>query len=319
MEHAAKMWQWLDELASSDPAAYDTYMRQQMHAAAKHATRPHTRATATHQPAFAIKMTCHDSTLLHVNVAAHDKIKPQEATPDGSVPIAVGRPRRVHADEHAGLVADVVVAPSVAHKAMADESFKHEVAALAASCVREVYRERKLPSVAPGYRLLPSPAYVGELVPFADARADPPAAPAAEPSRGAAAEPPSIVTRSDATPAPSTLGELKLPGARGDGKPSSSAPPLVQELASRAAQADEPEYVLETRDGAVHLLVRLPRIAAASDVQVEVGQGVLSLHAEGVYRLRVSLPSGARCDDARCRFLRKRRELSVSVPLESSV
>ncbi len=317
MEHAAKMWQFLDELASTDPAAYHKYLREQM-ANATHAQPQTTTHASTPRAAFVIKMTLSDKTILHVNVAAHEKIKPPEATPDGSVPIAVGRPRRVHTNEHAGLVADVVVAPSVTHKAMADESFRHEVAALAASCVREVYRERRLPSVAPGYRLLPSPAYVGEPVPFADARADPPA-PAAESSRSAAAEPPLIVTRPNATPAPSTLDELKLPGARGDGKPSSSAPPLVQELASSAAQADEPEYVLETREGAVHLLVRLPRIAAASDVQVEVGQGALSLHAEGVYRLRVSLPSGARCDDACCRFLRKRRELSVSVPLESSM
>ena len=62
------------------------------------------------------------------------------------------------------------------------------------------------------------------------------------------------------------------------------------------------------------LRVELPRLASAAELDAQVGERAVTLLAEGLYRLELALPSAVLSDDARCRFDRKRRVLTVTMP-----
>ena len=61
--------------------------------------------------------------------------------------------------------------------------------------------------------------------------------------------------------------------------------------------------------------MRLPRVAAVADLDLQMGERALTLHAEGLYKLRLDpLPRAILCDDAKCKFDKKRRVLTVTMP-----
>jgi len=117
--------------------------------------------------------------------------------------------------------------------------------------------------------------------------------------------------------------ELRLPGqqaepqAVGAAKGDEQGPsrPLVQELASEPAVAETPEYELEQVDGLMTLRVKLPRVAAAAELDLEVGDTAVSVCAEGLYQLMLQLPVAGASAEAASKFDKKRRVLTVRMPI----
>ena len=57
------------------------------------------------------------------------------------------------------------------------------------------------------------------------------------------------------------------------------------------------------------------QLSSAAELEVDVGTHTLKLAAEGVYRLDLPLPQAVDADRARCRFDKKRRTLTITMPL----
>ena len=55
----------------------------------------------------------------------------------------------------------------------------------------------------------------------------------------------------------------------------------------------------------------MPRVAAVDDLDVEIGEARVTLRAEGLYALDFPLPRPVRADEARCKFDKKRRVITV--------
>ena len=129
----------------------------------------------------------------------------------------------------------------------------------------------------------------------------------------------SLAEREEEEEAPSLL---ESSDSQRDAKPSR---PLVMELSSEAAVEEEPSYELTggngDGDGApLKLVVQLPRVAAVGDLDVEMGERAISLRAEGLYKLRLDpLPRPIARDDAKCKFDKKKRVLTVTMPVAAAV
>jgi hypothetical protein len=169
LANAQHMWEFLDELSTSDPAEYQRFLAKQLETATPKPRMP--------DAGFCVRATTGSQrTPLWINVCSHPSMKPPSSTPDGSVPIAVGVPRPATVASETGNACDVVVACEVTDRAARDAGFREEVAALAVECVTDVLTaHRKLPShqrIQPGYRALPPSRtpYAGERVAFVDAR-----------------------------------------------------------------------------------------------------------------------------------------------------
>jgi len=141
-------------------------------------------------------------------------------------------------------------------------------------------------------------------------------------------------TASDVVAAPPSdegegLTELKLgPKASGGGSSKGSkgaqggggevevgpARPLVQELSSVDATPEEPAHELLCAEDALTLSVQLPRVRTAAEVELDVGKTKVCLAAEGLYALELPLPRAVDADRARCRFDKKTRVLTVTMP-----
>jgi hypothetical protein len=172
LANAQHMWEFLDELSTSNPEEYRKFLAKQLETAAPRPRVP--------DAGFCVRAaTGPQRTPLWINVCSHPSMKPPSSTPDGSVPIAVGLPRPATVASEAGHACDVVVASEVTGRAARDAGYREEVAALAVECVKDVLTShQKLPAhqrIQPGYRPLPArrTAYAGELVPFLDARESP--------------------------------------------------------------------------------------------------------------------------------------------------
>ena len=68
-------------------------------------------------------------------------------------------------------------------------------------------------------------------------------------------------------------------GGKGDGA-GGARRVLVEELSSEAAVEEAPEHELEDEvDGERRLIVRLPRVSAVTDLDVQIGRQAVRLHA----------------------------------------
>ena len=73
---------------------------------------------------------------------------------------------------------------------------------------------------------------------------------------------------------------------------------------------------MEESDGAVTLKVQLPELSALGDTQVDVSSERFVLHAPGLYKLDLPWPvSGGASDEAKAKFAKKSRTLTVTMPL----
>ena len=78
-----------------------------------------------------------------------------------------------------------------------------------------------------------------------------------------------------------------------------------------------PEHELDgsAADGWLRLSVQLPRIAAVGEIDIELGDTAVNLTtAEGLYELRLPLPTPVDSDAAKCKWDKKRRVLTVTMP-----
>ena len=96
-----------------------------------------------------------------------------------------------------------------------------------------------------------------------------------------------------------------------------------RELASAPAMAEEPAHELTRVDengndaGMLRLTVRLPRVAAVSEIDLEMGAHALALTAaQGLYALTLPLPQRVVSDASKCKWDKKKRVLTVSMPCE---
>ena len=105
--------------------------------------------------------------------------------------------------------------------------------------------------------------------------------------------------------------QMPPPGA----PPAPPRKPLVQELSSSEAVEETPEHELLAEEDALTLVVRVPRVTVVSDLDVEIGEALVCVRAEGVYALELPLPKTIRSDDAKCKFDKKKRVLTIAMPL----
>jgi len=63
------------------------------------------------------------------------------------------------------------------------------------------------------------------------------------------------------------------------------------------------------------LEVRVPRVHAVADLDVQIGDEVVSLRAEGLYALKLCLPQAVQSEAARCKFDKKKRVLTITMPV----
>ena len=154
------MWAMLDEMAASDPKAYQQFMKEQMQSAAA----PPKRILEVPTAGFCVRLRLEGGAGLFVNVCSHSRIKPPAANDDGTVPIAVGVPREAKAPgQKKGMLAasqsfavDAVVSAEVTRRADMDAAYREEVGSLASECSRDVLSQRALlpRQILPGYRVL---------------------------------------------------------------------------------------------------------------------------------------------------------------------
>ena len=90
---------------------------------------------------------------------------------------------------------------------------------------------------------------------------------------------------------------------------------LVEEVSSCENVEETPDHELIAEDAALRLLVRVPRVGAVADLDVSIGEDAFSLMAEGLYALKLTLPQRVRADDARCKWDKRKRTLTVTMPI----
>ena len=93
--------------------------------------------------------------------------------------------------------------------------------------------------------------------------------------------------------------------------------PLIEVVDASDATEETPTYDLSCDDDAraLRLVVPLPRVSGVGDLDLEMGEAAFALRAEGVYKLDVTLPKPVLADDAKCKFDKKRRVLTLTMPL----
>jgi HSP20 family molecular chaperone IbpA len=120
--------------------------------------------------------------------------------------------------------------------------------------------------------------------------------------------PTSVPRKSDTTRR--AVGSSGEPSAEGSG----TSRPLISVISSEESAETAPEYELTVEEEQVRLIVELPRVRAVADLDVHIGGAIVKLRAEGVYALELVLPAGVDSDAARCKFDKKRRVLTITVP-----
>lgn len=349
--HANHLWEFLDEMHQRDPDEYEAFLKKQM-VSASHESKAK-RVEALPSPGFCLLMRLRSGSRLYVNLCSHARIASPNTTPDGSVPIAVGVPRTASPPppEGEGLAVDVLLHPDVLSSAQKNAAYRSEIAALAAGCVKEILTTStpspvvsgqarglmthtrsgaRLPEpLAPGYREL-HVKYAGEAVPFVDAREpvtrEEPTGHDEEMAAlaklvGSMANRPSTEGNGVPPCTPETSGalELRLPGESGDvggarGEESARRV-LVEEVSSHPAKVRTPEHEVQEVEGALKVVVKLPEVSSAAEVELELGDDALSLSAEGLYQLALSLPVAGVSTQAGCKFDKKRRILTITMPI----
>ena len=63
------------------------------------------------------------------------------------------------------------------------------------------------------------------------------------------------------------------------------------------------------------LKVNLPELPSLGDAEVEISESNFFLRAPGLYRLNLEWPHPIAADDAKAKFSKKSRALSVTLPL----
>lgn len=124
------------------------------------------------------------------------------------------------------------------------------------------------------------------------------------------------------------LGELRLPGTGTAPTPAKAGGgaggggvearrPLVEVVAETVAVAAVPSHSLVEAEGALVLRVEVPLLESAAELDVQLGDSDVALVAEGVYELRLRLPKQVNSDQAKCKFEKKKKRLTVTMPLRA--
>eukprot|EP00965_Chrysotila_dentata_P253493 6211269-Pleurochrysis_carterae.AAC.1 len=171
LANAAHMWEYLDELAKTDPEEYKRFLKKQIDANKPPEVKPP-------KPGFCVRLReVQRKQPFFINVCGHDRVQHPRSTSDGSIPLAVGVPRMCQEDGSAATVTDVVVNPDVIGRANHDAGYREELAALATQCVKDVLTEQKLlpHELLPGHLVLAESKkmYAGTPCAFSDVRGRP--------------------------------------------------------------------------------------------------------------------------------------------------
>ena len=76
-----------------------------------------------------------------------------------------------------------------------------------------------------------------------------------------------------------------------------------------------PSHEITEADGSMLLKVSLPELTSLGEAEVEISATHFFLHAPGLYRLSLEWPQPIAADDAKAKFSKKNRALSVTLPL----
>ena len=97
--------------------------------------------------------------------------------------------------------------------------------------------------------------------------------------------------------------------------PTDSLPFACGPSIPQAAVEETPEHELRLEDDRLVLQVRVPRVYVVDDLDVQIGDRTVGLRAEGLYTLTLELPQPIRSEAARCKFDKKKRVLTVTMPV----
>ena len=76
-----------------------------------------------------------------------------------------------------------------------------------------------------------------------------------------------------------------------------------------------PEHEMSEADGMLTLKVKLPELASLAEAEVDISDEAFRLYAPGHYSLSLEWPRSGASDDAKARFLKKSRTLTLTMPL----
>ncbi|KAL1528702.1 hypothetical protein AB1Y20_010036 [Prymnesium parvum] len=267
------------------------------------------------------------------------------ALPEGAglaVDVVVNTDVTRHAEKSAHYREEVAALAAQCVKEVLTESKPLAVASgHAKGSLVEAREGARLPEpLAPGYRIISSVKYAGQPQPFVDARqpqrrteregsaSDEMAtierlvsSMAGGGTRGAAAMPrgaPSPADRALARDERGGHGGLEsaglcLPGDSG----ATEKKVLVEEIGSQPAERVSPDHELQVGDEVLKLIVKMPRVATAAEVDLDLGASSIVLNVEGLYYLKLELPVPISTADSGCKFDKKRRILTVNMPTAS--
>ena len=262
-----------------------------------------------------------------INVAASDGVRKLE---DGVLPI-VRMTEPGDADEDAGgapvAYHCVAVHTAVMERAMTDAEFQM---AIVESVMHNLERADGVRFLRPGV-VRPEPL-VRSRKPKRPA-SDPPAPPARDAATSSPGPPPSpapedlmaeigkfVHTRAAGGAAPDAeeAPAIRIPGPVGAAARAPRQAALIQEVEADAPATPVYSMCVVRNGSAVRVRVELPMVATVADVDLDVSAADLRLSAGCGYALSVRFPEPVSADSAHAKFSKRKRVLTVTVPIRKT-
>ncbi|XP_036393693.1 PIH1 domain-containing protein 2 [Megalops cyprinoides] len=313
LQQVNQLWSMLDEMRDSDPESYRTFIQRQLKEGAEFCSPPTPDSclrTVIQEP---------EERLLYINLCAWKRV-PAPQSKSHPLPVIGGKLETVVDGNETYSVLDMAFHPDVLQRVLESRQEREQLHLLALSFAQEQHGLR----LSQDYSLLGT-RLKGSTQSMRHRLASPhlPRPSDSTPTPTATATGPSLLQQisslreeqEESRDSPS----VRLTPQR-SGNP--GKPPLIQVISSTPSVLPQrPKHRLSITTGAagtarsVQLTVELPGVRSVSECQLSVSQDDVLLEVEDMYHLHLELPEAVREDDASAVFNRKKRELSVTVPV----
>ncbi|XP_035240370.1 PIH1 domain-containing protein 2 [Anguilla anguilla] len=310
LQQASQLWSMLDEMSDNDPESYRTFIHRQLKESAEFCAPPQAYAcirTVVQEP---------KEGLLYINLCSWKRI-PAPKGHSQPVPVVGGRLETLSDDSETYSVVDVAFNPSVLQGAQESPQERDQLHLLALSFIQQQHGLR----LSQDYTLL-SGRLKGTAqsmrLRLASKRQDTLSAPAPKsPSGSSLLQQISSLRGEQGESEDSPPIQLTPQNRTGPAKPA-----LIQVISStESAQPRRPRHQLSTATDAdgtaktVQLTVELPGVRSMSECQLSLSQDDVLLEVGDTYHLHLELPEAVREEEASAVFNRKKRTLSVTMPV----
>ncbi|XP_064157692.1 PIH1 domain-containing protein 2 isoform X2 [Anguilla rostrata] len=300
----------LDEMSDNDPESYRTFIHRQLKEGAEFCAPPQAYAcirTVVQEP---------KEGLLYINLCSWKRI-PAPKGHSQPVPVGGGRLETLSDDSETYSVVDVAFNPSVLQGVQESPQERDQLHLLALSFIQQQHGLR----LSQDYTLLSGRLKgTGQSLRLrlASKRQDTPSAPAPKsPSGSSLLQQISSLRGEQGESEDSPPIQLTPQNRAGPAKPA-----LIQVISStESAQPRRPSHQLSTATDAngttkaVRLTVELPGVRSMSECQLSLSQDDVLLEVGDTYHLHLELPEAVREEEASAVFNRKKRTLSVTMPV----